>query len=367
MSWYLQTPNSASSNLLKNILDRCGPAQRGGAAFAFASAQGVKLLAAEPIFSNFLKGAEFSVVVGLDAITDTRAVDELRRLSVSHPNFKPKLFLHSVNGSLFHPKTMWLKTAKGGVIITGSGNLTSGGLKTNWEAMSVETLTVVEMAAAEKRWEEWLTLHKKQLVDLDDPKAIEKAKLNKLVRTKIKIALKKTETDEDPAEEEVEAVQETVQDVENELLLNPVLIAEIPKSGNRWKQVNFDLKTYQEFFGVTKSATRHVRFYELLEDGSLGAPEDRQGVAVVSQNYRFEVGAAHGKPYPTKGHPIIVFEKVDDDTFNYVLLMPEDEAHATVQKYLDDTYKRINSNNKLRIQTTASTLKKVWPDAPFFK
>ena len=72
----------------------------------------MKLLAAEPGFSKFLKAAEFTIIVGLDAITDTRAVDELKKLNKSHPNFKPKLFLHSTGGSIFHPKTMWLKSRR---------------------------------------------------------------------------------------------------------------------------------------------------------------------------------------------------------------------------------------------------------------
>jgi hypothetical protein len=36
----------------------------------------------------------------------------------------------------------------------------------------------------------------------------------------------------------------TAEEIETELLLNPVLIAEVPKSGDRWKQVNFDIQTY---------------------------------------------------------------------------------------------------------------------------
>lgn len=365
MTWLLQTPHGKSPKLLQNILDQCGPAQKGGGAFAFASAQGVKLLGAEPIFQAFLNVYEFTMIVGLDAITDTRAVDELAKLSKIYPNFKPKLFLHSTGGSLFHPKTLWLRTAKGGVVITGSGNLTSGGLKSNWEAMAIQTLSAAEMAAAEKIWDDWIKAHRSQIVDLDDPRAIEKAKANKIVRSKIKKALKKAEGGEDVADEDIDALVESVDEVEQEILLNPVLIAEIPKSGDRWQQVNFDLKSYQEYFGVTKSATRHVRFYELMPDGSLGAPEERQSVSVASRNFRFEVGAATGKPYPTEGHPICIFEQIDENTFHYVLLMPEDAAHARIQKFLNDTYTR--TNKKLRIQMTAGTLKAVWPDAPFFK
>lgn len=366
MGWFLQTPDSASPKLLKNIVDHCGPASKGGGAFAFASAQGIKLLAAEPIFTKFLNAYEFTMIVGLDAITNLRALDELRKLSKKHPNFKPKLFLHSTGGSLFHPKTLWLKTAKGGVIITGSGNLTSGGLKSNWEAMAVETLSVSDMALAEKSWNDWVKAHKKELVDLDDPKAIEKATANEIVRTKIKKALKKSETKEEVGEEEIEAVGEAIDEVEQELLLNPVLIAEVPKSGDRWQQVNFDLKSYQEFFGVKKSATRYVRFHEVKADGSLGAAEDRQSVSVVSKNFRFEVGAASGKAYPPTGHPICIFEQTAENTFYYVLLMPGNAAHTTIQNYLDATYERVK-NNKLRVQVTTGVLKSVWPNAPFFK
>jgi len=190
MVWYLQTPDGASPKLLANIRSECGLASKGGAAFAFASAH-VKLLAAEPIFVKFLKASEFVMVVGLDAITDTRAVDEPRKLQKSYPNFKPKLFLHHTPGSLFHPKTLWLKTAKGGVIITGSGNLTSGGLESNWEAMAIEKLTPKEMDAAEKTWEAWLKAQGRALLDLEDPKAIEKAKANERLRVKIKKALRR--------------------------------------------------------------------------------------------------------------------------------------------------------------------------------
>jgi hypothetical protein len=362
--WCLQTPDDASPTLLKNILASCEPAQKGGAAFAFASAQGVKMLGSESVFSKFLEAADFTIVVGLDAITDTKAVDELRKLSKKHPNFKPKLFLHSAAGSIFHPKTIWLKTPKGGVIITGSGNLTAGGLKMNWEAMAVEVLTTAEIAEAEKSWESWLKAHKEELHELDDPKATDKAKANTVVRAKIKKALKKPTAIEAAGEEEVEAAEELLEEIEHEFSLNPVLIAEVPKSGDRWQQVNFDLRSYQEYFGVTKGVTKHLRFYQVHKDGTLGALEDRQAVAVKSQNYRFEIGAAHGLLYPTKGNPILVFEKTAEDTFNYVLLMPTDTAHESIQKYLDENYER--TKKKLRVQITAGDLEKVWPDAPFF-
>ena len=364
MTWFLQTPDATSPKLLSKILAECGSAVKGGAAFAFASAQGVKLLGIEPVFSTFLQASSFSVIVGLDAITDTRAVHELRKLSQSHPNFQPKLFLHNTPGSLFHPKTLWLRTKKGGVIITGSGNLTSGGLNSNWEAMAVQTLTPAEIDAAEKYWDGWLTTHVKQLLDLDDPKAVAKAEANKRLRVTIKKALKAPQDETAAAEAEIDAAAEGAEEIAQELLLNPVLIAEVPRSGDRWKQVNFDVKTYQEFFGVTLGSSKDVTFHNVKDDGSLAPAEQRQAVAVKSLNYRFEVGAAHGLPYPAAGHPIVLFEKVSDSMFNYVLLMPPSVSHKLIQGYIDANFAK--SAGKRRIVITAGDLAKVWPTAPFF-
>ena len=84
-----------------------------------------------------------------------------------------------------------------------------------------------------------------------------------------------------------------------------------------------------------------------------------------SANFRFEIGAGAGLAYPSKGHPILVFEQTTEDDFSYILLMPGQADHARVQKYLDDAYER--TNKKLRVQITAGDLQKAWPDCPLFK
>ena len=136
--------------------------------------------------------------------------------------------------------------------------------------MAVEKLTTTEIAEAEKAWDAWMKAHKKELLELDDPKAVERAKANKVARTRIKKALKKTEKADEPTEEEIEAVEEVVEEVKKELLLNPVLIAEVPKSGDRWQQVNFDLKSYQEYFGVKKGRCGTSVFIKCMAMGHLG-------------------------------------------------------------------------------------------------
>ena len=363
MSWYLQTPDNGSPNLLATIIGECGAASQGAGAFAFASAMGVKLLTAEPDFQKFLTHSEFVAVIGLDAITDTGALEELRRVCTKYPNFKAKVFLHDRSGSCFHPKTMWLKREDGGVIITGSGNLTTGGLMANWEATAVEKLSAAQMTAAEAQWNAWIKAHNAQLFELDDPSALEKAKANKIQRTRIKKVLKLTEEEGEGAAGDV--AEEVADEVAQDLSLNPVLIAEVPAAGNRWKQVNFDMGTYQQFFGVTLGKAKDVQFHHVQNDGTLGPTEDRHAVEVQSQNYRFEIAAAQGLAYPDNGHPIVIFEKIAASTFRYILLMPGEEAHTLIQNYLNANYVTI-PNRKKRITITVGELQKVWPASPLF-
>lgn len=361
MVWFLQTPDKGSPKLLTKILTECGSALGGGAAFAFGSARGVQLLAQEDAFKSFLKNATFKLIVGLDAITDTRAVAELRKLGEAYPNFKPLLFLHAT-GSLFHPKTIWLKTDNGGVIITGSGNLTQGGLQVNWEAMAVQTLNNSEMAKAEDTWNAWLKSHSKELLEVDDPAVTARAKANERVREKIKKALNVSEDETPEVEEAINAAAEVVEEVSQELL-TPMLVAEAPKGANRWAQVGFDLETYRNFFGVQANKKKHAKFYQVKPDGTLHQAEDVESVSVKSKNYRFEVAAAAGLSYPTKGVPILVFEKTGPSSFNYVLRMPGHPDHTVLATYLATLKK---SRAMKRIPMPKGQLKKIWPAGPFF-
>lgn len=43
-----------------------------------------------------------------------------------------------------------------------------------------------------------------------------------------------------------------------------VLIAEIPQSGDRWKQANFDLDNYRNFFGAREGQQRLLVFRHVM-------------------------------------------------------------------------------------------------------
>lgn len=59
--------------LLDEILASSHGATAGGGAFAFASESGVKLLFRDLDFQRFLAEFPFHLVIGVDAITDTKA------------------------------------------------------------------------------------------------------------------------------------------------------------------------------------------------------------------------------------------------------------------------------------------------------
>jgi HKD family nuclease len=364
MTWHLQSPGFGDYSLIKFIEANCKKATCGAAVFAFATSAGVKLFFARPSVISFLQNHKFQMVVGLDAITDTAAIAQLSIAAAKYPNLNIRVFKHNVGGVCFHPKTMWFETGAGGVTITGSGNLTTGGLEKNWEAFSVETATAVDMTAVKTQWKEWSVAHQDNLLPLDHPDVEARAKSNKKLKAKIAKAAQTPEgADEDAA---VEGAADAVEEVNAQLALRPVLVAEVPKASDRWKQINFDKKTFQEFFGVTIGKPKTVKFYHANDDGSFDPPETSTAVAVKSRNFRFEIGAAAYLAYPANGHPIVIFERLNPAEYSYVLLMPGKGAHALVQKYLDDNYGPAG-NKKRRIVMTASDLAAAWPDCPLLK
>lgn len=141
-----------------------------------------------------------------------------------------------------------------------------------------------------------------------------------------------------------------------------MLIAEIPKSGNRWNQANFDIDTFQKFFNVKLGQRRRVSFYHVTPDGTLGEAEVRPAVAVRSNNYRFQFSAGRGTVYPNAGRPIGVFVRASAGTYRYQLLMPGDAGHASVLDLLQRNYSG-PARQMRRAIITLATLREAWPNS----
>jgi hypothetical protein len=351
MTLTLQVPGGRDT-LHSALIAAATGATGGFAAFAFATSTGIDTTLAEPAVRTLLGTGQFQLVVGLDAITDTAAVDALRTAKAILPKASISLFYNPKNGALYHPKTMFFKRPPGGRCLTGSGNLTLGGLRHNWEAFWKADVSAADAVALEAQWANWVAAHKDNLLSADDPRVIEQAALNARTRVKIQKSVKETDAGV------LAALEEDAAEVAS---LNPFLIAEVPK--NRPGQADFGIDTYQGFFGVTIGKPREVTFYQVRPDGSLAPPEHRHAVAVKSSNYRFEVEALSGLEHPTNSHFILVFERIGKSEYKYVLLKPGEVGHASVQKFLNENY-FVSGNSKRRVVVAQSDVQAAWADNP---
>jgi hypothetical protein len=194
MTLTLQVPGGG--NTLHTALVAAATGATGGfAAFAFATSTGIDTALAEPAVHKLLGTGQFQLVVGLDAITDTAAVAALKTAKTALPNASISLFYNPKGGVLYHPKTMFFKRQAAGQCLTGSGNLTLGGLRNNWEAFWKADVSVAEAAVLEAQWAKWVADHKDNLLQADDPRVTAQAALNAKTRAKIQKAVKETDAE----------------------------------------------------------------------------------------------------------------------------------------------------------------------------
>ena len=80
--------------------------------FAFASQHGVLSVLQDPAFVDFLARGTCRLIVGLDAVTDRRALEALALAQTHHPGLTVKVFKNRQSG-LFHPKLSGRATVAG--------------------------------------------------------------------------------------------------------------------------------------------------------------------------------------------------------------------------------------------------------------
>ena len=323
----IQDPSWPESEyLLERIIESSSDATCGGAAFAFATIGGVRLLLQDESFCRFLSRSSFDLLVGVDAVTNLAALECMGSCMVRYPSLSVRVFFNDLRDSLFHPKLCWFRGPGRTVCLVGSGNLTPGGLRSNREAFTVFWLDRHQSRQFDEAWSSWLALHLERLLLPDHPDVLKRAKANRGT--------------ERPPHWSHDAL---IEDSGGHISVgvprsdaDAVLIAEIPKSGDRWNQANFDLETFRNYFGAIPGHTQRIILTHIDSEGKVGPEEVRPSVAVSSHNFRFELDAASGLRYPRRGRPIGVFVRVATRTFRYRLLMPGTRAHASATKYLDD-------------------------------
>lgn len=342
----LQDPGADGGYLLEALLEATASAERGGAIFAWTNHSGATLFLGDATFREFAERGSFDLVVGTDSITDERALETLIGVAHELPTVSIRAFVHEER-VLFHPKLSWFGRGSRLRLVIGSGNLTVGGTRGNWEAFAVADLAGEEARTVEQQLHGWLVSWSEQLLQLEDPRVLDRVRRN----TGRERDLKRLRKLPAPEPETPAADHE-------------VLIAEIPKAGTRWSQANFDQKNYEEFFGAKVGSQRRISLVPVAGDGSLGEIESRPSVEVKSHNYRFELATAKGLSYPAAGRPTAVFVRLPSGIFLYRLLMPGDDEHAAVAAFLDAS---AGSTSRMRrVRTTVAALRSAWPDSPLW-
>lgn len=339
----IQDPDFSNSYSLHEALNLAGRgATYAAGAYAFVSKGGLELLMGTPSFEEMLGQHPIHLIIGMDAITNEAAVMALAMLQEKHQNLQAQAFLHDQKSSVFHPKVCWFRNDVGGVVITGSGNLTVGGLRRNREVFALSYVSEDELLEVEENWRSWLAENENELYDLDSEEVLARAKLNNIRKTVFLDDLEEMEVIDSKQPQKVKVV-ETAEEIDAteekaEWLFDtksPFLVAQIPRSGTRWKQANFALGIFEDFFGGIRGVNSHRLIMKAIYDnGELGDIEDRPCVTVASDNFRVELAAASGLPYPEEGRPIGVFVKVAVRMFVYYISMPGTPTHALLEQWL---------------------------------
>lgn len=359
---YLQDSNYSNSYSLHEALIKvCSSATGGKGAYAFVSRTGAELFLADVEFEKMLNRGAYQLIVGIDEITNTSTIERLTEFQDKHSTLNINAFLHNSNNSLFHPKLSYFSRDDGcGNIVIGSGNLTAGGLRKNREAFAIIDLSEQELVNVETYWNEWLTQSNSYLKPLTDAGVIQKVAEN-TARARARRDQPVAPTHPIHVDEVAGSEQGTDESQEWSFQeSNLVLLAEIPRSGNRWNQANFDVDTFETFFGATAGDnSQRILLRNILSDKSLGHIEVRPSVSVISSNYRFELEAAAGLEYPHEGRPIGVFIRLSTRMFIYKLFMPEtDEKYAEIADWMNSNWTGRKDRMK-RIVKTAGEIKEL--------
>jgi HKD family nuclease len=358
--FHVQDPTSPDTvYLFEAIIDAAQDATELFGIFAFATLGGVRALVTDPIVQSFLdRGGHFHLIVGIDAVTNRQTLEYLLAFDGEHLNATVRVFWNDSAG-LFHPKLMHFRYGNGGeVLIVGSGNLTPGGWRENFEAYTVlrsrarEAIDVSSMTR-------FLARHDGAIRAIDE-EALERAGRNLIRGGRIG---RRRPVEVEP--EVVEAALEAVVDAEEvpAPAVDRVLVAQVPAAGGRWHQVHFNQAVIAQFFQVRADSTQRVYLVERRFDGTRGDEEVRPCIYSTSnKNYKIELGGRRHEDYPAVGVPIAIFRETHARSFEYMLIMPGEPGHAELQQLL--TLLPHVGRGLPRAITDTTELRAGWPGSP---
>ena len=358
----VQDPRAKHSLLFDEVVEiaKQGKVVRLRAFFGFLTGAGLKALLNDPDVASVLLGSEVEMLIGLDAITDRPGLEELLRLARKNSLFKAHVIQHTT-GHLIHPKMLVAEYDDGRAkAVVGSNNLTAPGLHGNVEGYTIASFEPEDRPDLSD-WDVFIQRWGSMITQIDE-KALKRADQNMSILKGVRTAATKS-AQPHPSPRVVvsdgqvhEPVVSGIPDPQEK-----VLVAQIPKAGNRWSQVHYSTTVIQKYFQVTAGA--HV----LLREHNSSSVEKPQVVfSAANKNYKIELGAARtAGAYPSKGRPVVVFrlESSQYGRHRYVFLMPGSGGHTQMTK-LATTAFRGRANQVRRAIVPISQVFKVWPSCP---
>ena len=331
--------------------------------FGFLTGSGVDALLGVPVVRHVLLHSKVEVLVGLDAVTDRRGLKRLLKLARKNPQFTPRV-INNTTGALIHPKMLVARYADGrAVAVVGSNNLTSAGLNGNVEGYTIarfepgDHLDLSDWDAFILRWD--------PLIAAIDDEALEAAERNERRLRRLQKAAKKTSTK--PGSGVVvsdgQAHETPASGVEN--LAELLLVAQIPRAGNRWSQVHYSADVIRKYFQVQAGSQVFLR-----EFNSVIVEQPQVVYSTASnKNYKIELGAARKAEkaggYPSEGRPVVVFRREGSAPTHhrYVFLMPGNLGHDEMTSLAVTAFKG-RANHLPRVIVPRSSILKAWPACP---
>lgn len=370
MAFFIQDPAGLGGHLLHDsILSEANKAIEGGGAFAFATKGGIELLMKATEFQNLLNRGQYQLIVGIDAITDTSAIETLKFYQNEHPNLIVKAFFHRAN-VIFHPKFTWFRNAENqdeGALIVGSGNLTTRGMRNNWEAYFTTPLMKAPFKQTYDTWQNWLASHEQFLLDLEHEDVTKKTEDNKndFKRTfaqKVKAKNRKTEGN-------IVKPQIIVGDIgvqNDRYLMLEVPVGRLKNTPSAYTQANLGKELFVGFFDINIEANPETFYFQHVTDD--GATEELERriplIKTASSNYNFKLNATYDKGFPEPvTRPICIFAEVGVRTYRYKFMLPGDNTYDEVRAYLL-SQPTIGKGGHKYIGNQAD-LYSVIPDAPY--
>lgn len=336
---------------------------------AFASYGGISALTPY-ILAEKERGVQVKVILGIDQKgTSKEALEEVLSWDV-----ESKIY-HTQSVNIFHPKIYLFENTDIFTLIVGSNNLTTMGLVKN-----IECSLLIKDAKGEHSVHNDFYVYWKSILDGVDvnlkpitQELIDNLFVDKLIPTEFEradrydngrdktnssrrsVSFNGVKIQRNPegfvpkrrqvkakritkTNNEANSSQPIITISEESLLVNgeEVLIAEIG-GGPRWKQVNFPVEIFENFFGAERGNNSYnIELMNITQDGSLGDVETRQAVSVKSHNYRFEIHCTEteGKYPGNDKRPIGLFIKIDNDQFLYQVLLHDHPVYRKIKKYL---------------------------------